>query len=100
MRLIYPNSIFPPNFCPQTGRAVSMQMRLVRNHIRYMYEGHWRSSGNSVLFWKQDKKLIESIYNYSDSSIFPPQNKTEAIWIHPMLHVQDLELSYDSARKS
>ena len=39
MRLIYPNSIFPPIFCPQNGGAVSTKMRLVPDYIRYITKG-------------------------------------------------------------
>ena len=43
------------------------------------------------------------VYIYSDLSDFPPQIKLETIWIHRMLHVQDigkLGPCYDTAWKS
>ena len=64
-----------------------------------MYEGHLRSSGNSVVIPKWGKKLSKGMYRFIN---IPSINQSRD-HLHRMLHVQDIgEFGpcYDSGRKS
>ena len=56
----------------------------------------------TVFYFENEARNSMKVYMYSDISIFPPQINLETIWIHRMLHVQDigkLDPCYDSAWK-